>query len=88
MTPAGDDRAFGRGLKIVAGLAALLLVVIMIAVVRRDHPLMDSHLNPPADRAAVQTSDNGPLPHAGTVPTNTSGVVQHPGTADSDLQSH
>jgi len=75
----GDDRAFNRGLRIVAGFTARLVVVAMIVVIQRNRPLGDSHLNPAAD--------HGPLPHAGSVPTHTSGVVQHPGKSDSDLPS-
>ncbi len=87
MAEAGPDRAFNRGLRIVAGFAALVVVAVMILVVERDHPLQwDTRHNSPAiDRATVQTGDNGPLPRAGDAPTNTSGVVQHPGQPDSDL---
>ncbi len=87
MIATGDDRAFNRGLRIVAGLAALIVVVVMIVVFRRDHPLLDSPVDRTNDGAAVQASDTGPLPHAGTVPDNTSGVVQHPGKSQSDLPS-
>lgn len=87
MNPPGEARAFRRGVRIAAGFAALLVVVIVIVVVRRDHPLkVDTHLNPPAvNRAAVQASDNGPLLRAGNAPTNTSGVIHHPGPDGSDL---
>ena len=85
MTPTGDDRAFNRGLRVVAGFAALIVVVVMIVVTQRDHPLKWESQSTDANRAAVQTSDNGPLPAAGNAPTDTSGVVVHPGKTTSDL---
>ena len=81
MIATGDDRAFNRGLRIVAGLAALIVVVIMVVVFHRDHPLLDSHLDPTANGAAVKASDTGP------VATNSAGAVQHPGKSPSDLPS-
>ncbi len=87
MAPTGDDRAFNRGLRIVAGFAALFVVVIMIVVIQRNRPLKWENRPADATRAAVQTSDNGPLPTAGNAPTNTSGVVVHPGKSTSDLGS-
>jgi len=83
----GDDRAFKRGARIVAGFAALVVVVIMIFVVQRDHPLKRETLSTDVNRAAVQAGDNGPLPAAGNAPTNMSGVVVHPGKSTSDLGS-
>jgi hypothetical protein len=90
VNPGGEARAFRRGVRIAAGFAALLVVVVVIFVVRRDHPLeVDTHLNPPAaDRAAVQASDNGALPRTGDAPTGTAGVVGHPGPDGSDLSPH
>ncbi len=88
MEPAGGaDRAFRRGVRIAAGFAGLVVVIIMIVIVNRDHPLKwDTHPQPTAvSRTNVQAGDNGPLPATGTAPTNSSGVVVHPGKAQSDL---
>ena len=87
MSASGDDRAFKRGARIVAGFAALVVVVIMIVVVQRDRPVKWETRSTDVDRAAVQASDNGALPAAGNAPTNTSGVVVHPGKSTSDLGS-
>ena len=85
----GEDRAFRRGARIAAGLAAAIVAIIMIVIVNRDHPLKwDTHPDPTAvSRSNVQAGDNGPLPATGNVPTNTSGVVVHPGKSQSDLGS-
>jgi hypothetical protein len=82
------DRAFGRGVRIAAGIAAVLVMIFMVVIVERDHPLKwDTHHNTPAvDRAAVQAGDAGPLPSTGIAPANTSGVVVHPGKTQSDLK--
>ena len=88
MTPSGADRAFNRGVRIAAGVAALFVAIIVIVVVERDHPLKwDTHPPSPAvGRAAVQAGDIGPAPKTGDVPTNTSGVVVHPVKSQSDLK--
>ena len=87
MTPSGADRAFNRGVRIAAGMAALVVAIIVVVVVERDHPLKwDTHPTSPAvSRAAVQ-ADTGPAPATGDVPTDTSGVVVHPGKPQSDLK--
>ncbi len=87
MAGGGDQRAFARGVKIAAGFAVVLVVAVVIVVIQRDHPLKwETNPNPPAvNRANVQAGDNGPLPQTGDAPTNTSGVVVHPGKSQSDL---
>ena len=75
----GTDQAFRRGVRVAAGLAAVLIVVIMIVVVNRDHPLKwDTHPDP-ASRDNVQAGQNAP--------TDGSSVVAAPGKARSDLGS-
>ena len=89
MSPSGADRAFNRGVRIAAGLAALLVVIIMVVVVERDSPLKwDTHSpSVAANRAAVEAGDPGPVPSAGNAPGNTSGVIVHPDKSQSDLDA-
>ncbi len=80
MPPAGGaDRAFRRGVRIAAGFAAAIVVILMIVIVNRDHPLKwDTHPDP-ASRDNVQAGQNAP--------TDGSSVVAAPGKARSDLGS-
>jgi hypothetical protein len=87
VTPTGDDHAFHRGLRIVAAVSALIVVLIMIVVVQRDRPLKWETRSNRVDRADIQVRDTGRLPAAGNTPTNTAGVIAHPGKATSDLGS-
>ena len=51
MDVSGEARAFRRGVRIAAGFAGLLVVLIVIVVIARDHPL---------ERGNPQDAPNGP----------------------------
>jgi len=84
--PGGADRAFRRGVRIAAGLTALIVVAIMIVVVNRDHPLK---WQPHAGNDAGLR--DRPAQGAGAQGTGASkakpGLLAHPPKSASDLSA-
>jgi len=80
--PGGKQRAFRRGVRIAAGFAVILVAVIMIVIVNRDHPLKwQPHAG---NEGGVE---NGPARGASGSAAN-SGLLPHPPKPPSDLEAH
>jgi len=80
--PGGEQRAFRRGVRIAAGFAVVVMAVIMIVIVNRDHPLQwQPHSG---NEGGVE---NGPAQGA-SGSAAASGLLPRPAKSPSDLGAH
>ena len=77
MKPTGVDRAFRRGVRIAAAFAAAIVVIFMIDIVNRDHPLkwQPHPMTPSVTDVKGATGTSG----------DPSGILAHPPKSTSEL---